>query len=455
MTYGQLERRAAAAAREIARRVPGHTVAMLHSNAPSYVPLFLGALWAGKSVAVLPTLAPSPLLQWMTAEAGAGFVLASEEFIPRLMDAGVPCWMDETHAEADPDSVPMAAMSNPYAMLLYTSGTTGRPKAVMLSERNILSNVEGCIQATGFDSEQVMLAILPLFHAYGKTVTLMLPLSTGSTVVIPEKFSPRAILQTIERRKVTCLVAVPGQYRLLTKDPTEVDASSLWLCIAGAERLPEQISQQFEARFGCPLLQGYGTTENSPVISLNPSSRNKPFSIGKPLPNLKVSVRDEAGNVLPCGEVGELCVEGDAVMLGYLNDAEATAKKLQGGVLHTGDKGCFDADGYLCLAGRADDLIKISGEKVYPAEVESTLEQIPGIEEAAVLALPDEKHGARLHAFISLYPEARLSENELRSACRERLEAYKIPRGFTIIEQMPRTQSGKTDRRALAAAVSE
>ncbi|PSH03152.1 MAG: hypothetical protein CXZ00_13745 [Acidobacteria bacterium] len=453
-SYSELERRTASVAQRITERVQGPVVGLLYSNKPEFAPLFLGALWAGKSVAVLPTLAPPPLLKLMAMEAGIELVVTSEEFAPRLLEVGVPCWIGDASAEFEPDQVPQQTNPSEVAALLYTSGTTGRPKAVMLTEQNILSNVDGCVEAAGFSRDEVMLAVLPLFHAYGLTVTTVLPLTLGASVVVPERFIPRQVLQLVEKHRVTCLIAVPGQYRILTKEPTSTNCSSLWLCIAGAERLPEHIALDFEDRFGCPLVQGYGTTELSPVVSLNIPAANRHGSAGKPLPNIELSIRGDDDELFPAEEIGEVCVAGPSVMLGYLRDAEGTARKIRNGVLHTSDKGYLDADGYLFLVGRADDLVKVSGEKVYPAEVENALETIDGVDEAAVIAVPDAKHGARLHAFLQLRSGAELTDTALRSACRELLENYKVPRTFTFVSQMPRTQTGKTDRRALAASTA-
>ena len=324
-----------------------------------------------------------------------------------------------------------------------------------LSDENVISNAEGCMAATGFDERQVMLAILPLFHAYGLNVTILLPLMAGSTVVVLERFTPRAVLDAIERHRVTTLVAVPSQYRLLALDPTPCDATSLWLCIAGAERLPETTEREFTDRFGHAILPGYGVTEVAPVISLNIPESNHPASVGRPLPNLKVTIRGEDDGICPVGEIGEVCVEGPNVMLGYLNDPEGSARKLRKGVYHTGDKGFFDDEGYLYLAGRADEMVKIGGEKVYPAEVENALERIEGIEEAAVIALPDAKGGVRLHAFLQRKPGAVIDEGKLRSACRELLEPHKVPRSFTFVDSLPRTITGKTDKRSLTAVAGQ
>ena len=454
LSYSELVRRAQSAAAHIAKLAPGENVGIFLPNSIHFPPHVLGALWAGKIVAVLPTLAPAPLLKLMFAEAKLTTVFTSADLAPRLAEAGVPyVLIDPTYPPAD--DFALQARPNEAAVLLYTSGTTGRPKAVALSEQNIISNAEGCREATGFDDRQVMLAILPLFHAYGLTVTNLLPLMTGSTVVVLERFVPRTVLNAIERHRVTTLVAVPSQYRLLALDPTPCDATSLWLCIAGAERLPETTEREFTERFGHAILPGYGATEVAPVISLNIPETNRPASVGRPLPNLKVTIRSEDDTVCPVGEIGEVCVEGPNVMLGYLNDPEATARKIRNGIFHTGDKGFTDADGYLYLAGRADEMVKIAGEKVYPAEVENALERIDGVEEAAVIALPDQKQGVRLHAFLQKKEGAMLDESMLRAACRELLEPHKVPRSFTFVDSLPRTITGKTDKRTLTASAGE
>jgi long-chain acyl-CoA synthetase len=387
-------------------------------------------------------------------ETGVELVITSEEFAPSLLSVGMKCWIGDASAEFELGEIPQQPNQSGVAALLYTSGTTGRPKAVALSEANIIANIDGLKQATGYDQSQVMIAALPLFHAYGLTVTTLLPVTTGAQVVVPDRFVPRQILQLIEKHRVTCLIAVPGQYRVLTKDSTVIDATSLWLCIAGAERLPEHIAQQFQQRFGHPLLQGYGTTELSPVVAFSPPEDYCPGSVGRPLPNIQLTILGEDGQILPVGEIGEVCVSGPTVMLGYVNDPQGTAQKIRNGVLHTSDKGYLNADGFLFLLGRADDLVKVSGERVYPSEVENALETIDGVEECAVIAIPDEKHGVRLHAFVQLRPGVELTDVALRTLCRDMLEHYKIPRTISFVPQMPRTLSGKTDKRALATAAA-
>ena len=454
ISYSELIRRSHSAAAHIAQHASGTHVGVFLPNSLDFAPYFLGALWAGKTVAVLPTLAPAPLLKFMSAEARLAMIFTSADLAPKLAEAGVVHKVIDTAYPTSSDFTPQPH-NDDAAVLLYTSGTMGRPKTVALSENNITSNIKGCCAATGFDDRQVMLAVLPLFHAYGLTVTMLLPLVSGSTLVISDRFVPRTVLSTIERHRVTCIVAVPSQYRVLAMDSSPCDASSLWLCIAGAERLPETTEREFTARFGHPVLPGYGATELSPAVSLNMPETNRPASVGRPIPEVTVTIRGDDGSVCSISEIGEICVEGPNVMLGYLNDPEATAKKIRKGVLYTGDKGFLDADGYLYLSGRADEMVKVGGEKVYPVELENAIERIEGVEEVAVIALPDSKHGLLLHAFVKRKPGAQLDEAMLRAACREVLELYKIPRTFTFVDSLPRTMSGKTDKRSLATSAAQ
>ncbi len=449
ISYAELERRAAAAAAAVAEKARGDIVGLFLPNSPAFVWTLLGALQAGKTVAVLPTLAPPPLLALMAAEAGLQTIITAGELAPRLAESkAAPLLAEQMAADAHR---PSASRAHDAAVLLYTSGTTGRPKAVALSDQNILTNADGCRISAGFGNDEVMLAILPLFHAYGLTVTLMLPLMTGGTVVLLDRFAPRTVLQTIEQQRITVMVAVPSQYRLLVKEPTQADTKSLWLCISGAERLSEIVAHDFEARFRQPILQGYGATEAAPVISMNAPTAHRAHTVGKPLPAVRVTLRED-GRLVPAGETGEVSVEGPNVMLGYHNQPQATAEKIVSGVLRTGDRGFFDPDGFLHIAGRADDLLKVAGEKVYPSEIENALERIEGVEEAAVVGLPDEKHGAVLRAFVQAKPGVSLTEAGLRAACREHVEANKVPRSFVVVEQMPRTPGGKVDKKTLAAS---
>jgi long-chain acyl-CoA synthetase len=452
--YGELERLAAGVATYLLRDPGREVVGLFLPVVPEFSWNFLGALWAGRTVAVLPTMAPAPLLRMMAAEAGLDRVLTNAELAPRVVEAGLLPEVVESCLPTGATAPPLAARALEEAVLLYTSVTTGRPKAVALSEENLLANIEGCRIAGDFTADDVMQAILPLFHAFGLTVTLLLPLSLGGTVVLEERFVPRTVLQDIEANRVTALIAVPSQYRLIAKETAPTDVSSLRLCIAGAERLSDQVTNDFEKRFKKILFQGYGATEASPVISFNGPGANRPGSVGKPLPNVRVTIREE-GRELAKGEHGEVCAEGPSIMLGYFHQPEATSQKISGGMLHTGDRGWRDPDGYLHLAGRVDEMLKVAGEKIYPSEVERAMEQIEGVEQAVVMGMPDAARGVSLVAFVEPQPGSILTEASVRAGCRERLEAGKIPRSILVVEQMPRTATGKLDKRNLLERATE
>jgi long-chain acyl-CoA synthetase len=219
-THAALEQRAGAVAAHLAAHTEDEILGLFLPNHPAFASALLGGLWAGKTVAVLPTVAPPPLLNVMAAEAGLTSVVTSAELAPRLTECGFHVHVLENMSLDESRAVPLVNRTHEAAVLLYTSGTTGRPKAVALSDQNTLSNIEGCCQAAGFGADEVMMAVLPLFHAYGLTVTLLLPLVLGGTTVLLERFHPRALLQAIEKHRGTCLVAVPSQYRLLVKEPT-------------------------------------------------------------------------------------------------------------------------------------------------------------------------------------------------------------------------------------------
>ena len=450
VSYAELESRAAGVAAALAR-VGDSAIGLLHPNSPGFVSGLLGALWAGKTVALLPFIAPPPVLKLMAAAAGVRSVLASPELAPRAAEAGLEVLAADSSAASSGTLPPLAPLAQQEAVLIYTSGTTGMPKAVALSESNMLANVEGCRLAGPFSGDDVMLAILPLFHAFGLTVTVLLPLTLGGKIVLEDRFVPRTSLQSVAAHRVTAMIGVPGQFRLLAKEKEtlDVDAASLRLCISGAERLGHHTEEAFQQSFARPLLQGYGATEASPVVAFNRPSHNRSGSVGLPLPNSRVTIREDS-RVLPVGEQGEVCMEGPSVMLGYFRQPEATAKKAPGGVLHTGDRGWLDADGYLHLAGRHDDMIKIAGEKVYPSEIERALEQVPGLEEAAVIGVTGESGETVLAAFVAPSAGAILHDAAVRVAARNLVGAAKAPKTVTVLAQLPRTPAGKVDKKALA-----
>ena len=341
------------------------------------------------------------------------------------------------------------------AVLQYTGGTTGTPKAAMLTHRNLLANVR---QANAWNTtrrlgEEVYLAAIPLFHIYGLTVALLLALAEGGTVVLELRPDPAEILRLIQRYRPTQFPGVPALYRALLERPDvgRYRLSSIRYCVSGSAALPAETARRFERATGGQLVEGYGLTEASPVTHANPvQGERRPGSIGLPLPDTDQRIVEADGGLpLPPGEVGELEVRGPQVMLGYYGRPEETAAVLCDGWLRTGDLARVDPDGYAYLVDRKKDLINVGGLKVYPLEVERVLGEHPGVAEAAVVGVPDAAVGEVPRAFVVRAPGATVTAEELAGFVRERLAHYKVPRSFEFRESLPKSGIQKLLRRQL------
>ncbi|HCJ65825.1 MAG TPA: long-chain fatty acid--CoA ligase, partial [Elusimicrobia bacterium] len=278
------------------------------------------------------------------------------------------------------------------ASIIYTSGTTGKPKGVMLTHKNFLANVISSQQTIELKENDRILCLLPMFHSFAWTVCVLLPLLTGLTTVVCESIHPfTRVLQTIYKYKVTIFVAVPPVFVALDRLPSFVRfLSPIRLCVSGAAALPVEVLTKFEKKFRIPLLEGYGLTEASPVVSMNPLGKSKPGSIGLPIPGVSVKIIDDDGKDLPLGQEGELCVKGDNVMKGYYHFPEDTAATiLPGGWLRTGDVAKIDSDGYIYILDRKKDLIIVKGINVHSCEIENVILRHPAVTETAVIGIPD------------------------------------------------------------------
>ena len=345
----------------------------------------------------------------------------------------------------------MAKRDDP-AAIIYTSGTTGRPKGAVLSHGNLLANARSCLDFIGVTSEDRFLAVLPLFHSFGATICMILPLIAGAGIVLQTSFAPLQVLEAIANHRVTIFPGVPSMFVVLVRGKTdqEYDLSSLRLCISGGAPLPTEVLTSFRERYDVPLVEGYGPTEASPVVSVNPpDGLQKPGSVGVPIPGVQVRITDAAGNELPSGEVGEITVAGDNVMLGYWNNLEATAATVRDGWLYTGDLGKLDGDGYLYVVGRKKDLIIVGGTNVYPREVEVVIAQMPQVSEVAVVGVPDALRGERIKAVVVLTEEAQLTYEQLLTYCRQHLAAFKVPHMVEFRDSLPKSHLGKVLKRKL------
>jgi long-chain acyl-CoA synthetase len=367
--------------------------------------------------------------------------------LPELMRRGA-----ETLAAPEGAALNPPIDENSCAVIIYTSGTTGHPKGAMLSHRNLTCNVEQVRAALHFTPEDRFITILPLFHSFAGTVCMNTALGGGCTSVLLENFQPGRVLETIEKHRITIFAGIPTMFNVLLQftPEREYDLSSLRLFVSGGAPLAAATLAALEARFGVPVLEGDGPTECSPVTSVNPTDGpRKVGSVGPPLPGVEIAIFDDSDNPLPVGEVGEIVVRGDNVMLGYLNQPEATAEALRGGWYHTGDMGRMDEDSYVYIVDRKKDMIITSGLNVYPREVEEVLFAHSAVANAAVIGLPDALRGEEVVAVIVPKPGQSPTEREIIAYCRKNLANFKAPRRVLFRESLPLGGTGKVVKRLL------
>jgi long-chain acyl-CoA synthetase len=348
---------------------------------------------------------------------------------------------------------------NPHdtAVLMYTSGTSGTPKGVMLTNENLESDaINSCIHAK-FTEKTVFLGVLPMFHTLGLMGCFLIPAMLGSKVVYQARFSPPAVFQAVQQHQIEVLILVPTMYAVLAnaKSAHPDSLKTVKIALSGGEALPVTLIEQFRQKFGITLMEGFGLTETSPIVAINLPWDHKPGAVGKFIPGVEAKTIDDEGRELPRGaDGGELYLRGPMVMKGYYHKPEQTAEVLtQDKWFKTGDIARIDPDGFLYITGRKKDMIIMAGEKVFPREIEDALKQHPAVLIAAVIGIKDEARGEAPVAFVQLKPDLpadqKPSSNDLRSHVRERLAPYKVPREVHFVEQLPMTPTGKVLKRAL------
>jgi long-chain acyl-CoA synthetase len=350
-----------------------------------------------------------------------------------------------------PDVLPVDVAQNDTAVILYTSGTTGRPKGAMLTHENLFSNARDTADYLGISAEDRVIAALPVFHVFALTVVVNAPLLKGATLLLVPRFTPKDVFDMAKEKQATVFAGVPTMYNFLyqTPDSDGSDFSSIRLAISGGSSLPVALLHNFENKFNVRISEGYGLSEASPVTCFNPLDRDrKPGSIGTSILNVENRVVNELGDDVPVGEVGELIVRGPNVMKGYFNMPEETEATIRGGWLYTGDLARMDEEGYFFIVDRKKDLVIVGGYNVYPREVEEVLFAHPSVVEAAVIGMPDMDFGEAVHAYVVVKDESVTSE-DLRAFCAEHLAKYKIPRQFEFLEELPKNTTGKILRRSL------
>lgn len=447
-------------ASEVRRRCATKTLGLLIPTSAAFPVSALGGWMAGRTIVPLNYLLKQEDLQYVIDDCGTDTVVASGELLkhlgwtPRVKSLVILEEMD--FKRLPPLRLPAGADRDDLACLLYTSGTSGKPKGVMLTHDNLSANVRQCVEWVGFEgSAHSMLGVLPQFHTFGLTVLTILPLATGLPVTYTARFVPTKIVRLMREKRPTVFVAIPSMYGALLalKSATREDFASLEIAVSGGEPLPRAIFEGFRDRFGVVINEGYGLTETSPVINWCRPGEWREGSVGMPLPRVRERIVDLAsGADAPPGHEGEIRVKGPNVMRGYYKRAEETAAVFdEQGWFRTGDIGTFDEAGHLHITGRLKEMLIVGGENVFPREIEEALLSHPSIAACGVVGQVDPIRGEIPVAFVEVREGETFDEEAVRAHCRERLAGYKVPRDIRIVEALPRNPTGKIMRRELRA----
>ncbi len=500
MSYAELEEQTMRFASALARLgvKKGDRVAVMLPNVPQCVIAYYGVLRLGAVVVMTNPLYVSREIQVQMADSGAETMITLDFFYPRikkilketplknviltsirdalpwLLSLLYPLkamrqgqWikikkeppiydMKDLMLKASADDKGITITGDDPALLQYTGGTTGVPKGVMLSHRNLVVNALQCRNWMPAlkEGEEVFLSVIPFFHVYGMSTCMNMALYIGGTLALLPRFVTKDVLKVIEKKRPTLFMGVQAMYLAINKAPDieTRDLSSINVCISGAGPLHDEVQREFEALTGGKLVEGYGLSEASPVTHANPiDGKRKRGSIGLPIADTDAKIVDiaTATKTLAVGEIGELLVKGPQVMQGYWQHEAETAAVLRDGWLHTGDMARMDDEGYFYIVDRKKDMIKTKGENVYPREVEEILFKHPKIEEAVVAGLPDQFAGEIIKAYVVLKTGESVEEEEILEFCREDLSAFKVPKYIEFRSELPKTIIGKVLRRVL------
>jgi long-chain acyl-CoA synthetase len=439
---------------------PGDRVGIWLKNCPEFIPALFGILHTGAVVVPINNFLKPDEVNFILADAGVNVIMTGAELTahfqtlkaarPSLKLLNVEKVLASFPVPPGNVKIETEILKNPnrvesdLAVLIYTSGTTGRPKGAMLSHGNLLHNVNSCSIVLHTVEEDRFAVLLPLFHSYMLTVGTLLPFLVGGSVVLIKSLHPvRNVIQEIFTRQATILPAIPQFYRGMVNADIPMPLP-LRVCLSGSAPLPVQVLKDFEKKFGIPLIEGYGLSEASPVVSKNPLDRTrKPGSVGLPVPNVEMSVQDDTGRMLGPKETGELCVRGGNVMMGYWNQPEESARAFRNGWLLTGDIGCRDEEGYYYITDRKKDMLLVNGNNVYPREIEDVIYQFPNVKEAAVIGQPDARRGEQPVAFVVPEEGKTVDEQALLKFVRGKLADFKVPKRVIFSATLPRNAAGK------------
>jgi long-chain acyl-CoA synthetase len=467
LTYAELDQASdrLAAALVTAGIAPGDRVALQLPNIPPFLISYFGILKAGGVVVPLNVMLKAPEVAFHLGDSGAAVLITWAGVLAEAAKGAEAAGLDQIYAVGHTGdtgtAVPFERLLNAAplreiasrrpedtAVIVYTSGTTGRPKGAELTHLQLYMNADIPGRLFGVRPDDVVITVLPLFHVFGLSSILDICVRFGCTMSLVPRFTPAAVLTAIQRDRATIFEGVPTMFAdlLFHPDLDRYDLSSLRIAISGGASIPAPVLDAFEKRFGLVILEGYGMTETASTITQNLSAaERRPYSVGQPIWGTQTQVWGDDDRPLPPGpeHVGEIVTRGAHVMKGYLNHPEATASAFTGDWLHTGDLGYFDQDGFLFLVSRKKELIIRGGYNVYPSEIENVLHAHPAVAEAAVVGIPDARLGEEVMAVIIRRPAMAVSEPELVAYCRQRLAGYKCPRVYQFRSELPKNTLGK------------
>lgn len=459
----------------------GDRVAILLNNSPEFLTSYFGCVCIGVEVVPLNTFLSLEEITYILTDCSAKVLVTSPDFDAVLKDFSINRVNSlEKVISTGPSTVKGALLYSSFlsdekppepviidtdtAVIIYTSGTTGHPKGAMLSHSNLVSNVEASIKAIHISNNDRFIIFLPMFHAFSFTVCVLIPIYCMCRLSIVKSIQPFGkIIKAIMRDRVNIFVAIPPVYNVLSAKKFNklllgifMNIFPIRVCVSGAAPLSAEVLKNFEDKFKVPLIEGYGLSETSPVVSVNPlDGIRKPGSVGLPIPGVEVAIVDEEGKILGTNETGEITVKGPNVMKGYFNREKETAEIIKNNRLFTGDIGRIDEEGYIYIMDRKKDMILVNGMNLYPREVEEVLYRHPAVAECAVVGKKDAQRGETPVGVIVLKEGVTAAEKEIKSFCKQHLALFKVPGRIEFWDSMPKTGTGKILKREVRRIINE
>ncbi len=477
-TYGQIDALSSQVASSLkaAGLKKGDRVGLMLPNVPQFPIAYFAILKAGGVVVPMNVLLKAPEVSFYMGDSGASYLIVWDDFAGEALKGIASLGRVTTFVALRPGATETPAGTRNFtelmvgdpkfdmeptegddtAVILYTSGTTGKPKGAELTHLNLFMNAHMVSHVFGSGPDDVTLAVLPMFHSFGQSSVMNVALHVGSTLTLVPRFDAEKVLEVIQRDRVTVFPGVPTMFFALLHHPgaDRYDTSSLRIAVSGGAAIPGEVIQAFERRYKATILEGYGLSETSPTATFNFSAEvRKVLSIGRPIFGVEVRIFDENDKELPPGKdhVGEIVIRGHNVMKGYWNQPQANAEAFKAGWFHTGDLGYVDDEGFFFIVDRKKEMIIRGGFNVYPREVEEVIYAHPAVAEAAVIGIPDERLGEEVKAVIALKPGATATAEDIMAFVKERVAAYKYPRTIQFVDTLPKGATGKILKKELKA----